>query len=182
LFDAFEVTMRKKRALFIKVIAACLLAFIIAPPIAQAAAQRIKGTVTAKIKDSSGGAIDSTKVDPMGLFGAAGSSGALAVRNFAGGGGFLGAADCTETTDDGLTNSVTVTDAIVTGIIITGSNATYTVTAEAVGAGQLPLANWTVDAQNPDVFVGLGNGLTATDAITWTCTAGNSGNLIVLGQ
>lgn len=177
--DLYQVSTREKRATFAKVVIACLMAFLLAPPIAQAAAQQIKGTV--KIKDSGGGAIDSKAVPAMGLFGAQGSSGALAVRNFAGGGGFLGAADCTETTEDGLTNSVSIVNSIVTGMIFTGTDGTFTVTSDAIGGGALPLLRFRVTADHPNEFVGLGNGLTLTDALTITCT-GTNGNVAVLGQ
>jgi hypothetical protein len=173
--DLYQASGREKRSTFVKVVVACLMAFIIAPPLASAA------TSVVKIKDSGGGAIEASKVDPMGLFGAAGSSGAVAVRNFAGGGGFLGAADCTESTADGLTNVVSVTNSIVTGMIFTGTDGTFTVTSDAVGAGVLPLLKFRVSTATPNEFVGLGNGLTLTDALTITCT-GTNGNVVVLGQ
>jgi hypothetical protein len=178
--DLFEVSAREKRSTFVKVLVACLVAAVLAPPLAQAAVTKIRGTV--KIKDSSGDAIDSARVPPMGVFEAAGSNGALAVRNFAGGGGFLGAADCTASLADGLPNSVSVQNSIVTAILITGSNATYTGTSEAIGGGQLPLLNFTVNASNPSVTASLGTGLTLTDALTFTCTAGDNGNIVLLGQ
>jgi hypothetical protein len=118
----------------------------------------------------------------MGLFEAAGSSGAVDVRNFAGGGGVLGAADCTETTADGRANFVSVTDAIVTGIIMTGTDATFTATAQAFGAHALPLLRFKVTPENPSEFVGLGNGLSITTELKVTCTAGTDGLLIVVGQ
>jgi hypothetical protein len=151
------------------------MAFILAPPLAQAATQTIKGTV--KIKDSGNGTISASAIGSMGLFEAAGSSGALDVRNFAGGGGVLGAADCSAATP--LEDNVAVTDSIVTGIILTGTSSTWTATAAAFGP--IPLANWTLSASNSDVFVGLGNGLTITTELKITCT-GTSGNLIVVGQ
>lgn len=180
MFDAFALTARQKRATFVKVVAACLLAFIIAPPIAEAAAQRIKGTVTAKMKDSGGGTVSASPIGSMGLFEAAGSSGAVDVRNFAGGGGVLGAADCAAATP--LENAVSVTNAVVTGVIITGTNATFTATAQAFGNHALPLLNWEVSQGDSNVFVGLGNGLSITTELKITCTAGTNGNLIVVGQ
>ena len=179
--DLFEVSAREKRSTFFKVVAGCLLAFIIAPPLAQAAAQAVKVTNAVKVKDSTGDALESEEVAPMGLFGAEGSSGAVAVRNFAGGGGFLGAADCTASTADGLTNVVSVTNSIVTGMIFTGTDGVFTVRSDAVGGGQLPLLNFRVTADHPNEFVGLGNGLTLTDALTVTCT-GTNGNVVLLGQ
>jgi hypothetical protein len=179
--DLFQDTAREKRSTFVKVVVGCLAAFIIAPPLAEAATQAVKVTNAVKVKDSTGDALESEAVAAMGLFGAEGSAGALAVRNFAGGGGFLGAADCTETTADGLTNTVSITNSIVTGMIFTGTDGTFVVTSDAVGSGQLPLLDFRVDADNPNEFVGLGNGLTLTDALTITCT-GTDANVVVLGQ
>jgi hypothetical protein len=176
----FEVSAREKRSTFVKVVVGCLLAFIIAPPLAQAAVQSVKVTNAVKVKDSTGDAVESEVINPMGLFGAEGSSGAIAVRNFAGGGGFIGAADCNPATP--LTTSVSAENAIVTAIIITGTDSTWTTTSEAVGGGALPLLNWKMDANNNSVFVGLGNGLTLTDALTITCTAGANGNAVLIGQ
>lgn len=177
--DLFDVSAKEKRSTFVKVLVACLMAAVLAPPLAQAAVTTIKGTV--KVKDSGGGRINSSAVADMGLFGAEGSTGAIDVRNFAGGGGFLGAADCTETQADGLLNRVSVQNAIVTGILITGTDATFTVTSDAVGAGVLPLLNFTVSNQNPSFVAALPTGLTLTDALTFTCT-GTKGNIVLLGQ
>jgi hypothetical protein len=178
--DLFETSAREKRSTFVKVVAGCLLAFIIAPPLAQAAVTTIKGSV--KIKDSGGGAISASSIGAMGLFEAAGSSGAVDVRNFAGGGGVLGAADCTETTADGPANFVAVTDSIVTGIIITGTDATFTATAQAFANHALPLLQFRTTPDHPSEFIGLGNGLTITTELKITCTAGTNGRLIVVGQ
>lgn len=178
--ETFQVTAREKRSTFVKVIVGCLIAFIIAPPLAQAAVQTIRGTV--KIKDSGGGVISASSIGAMGLFEAEGSTGAVDVRNFAGGGGVLGAADCTATTADGRANFVAVTDAIVTGIIMTGTDATFTATAQAFGDHALPLLRFQVTPENPSEFVGLGNGLSITTELKITCTAGTNGLLIVVGQ
>lgn len=179
--DLFEVSSREKRTTFVKVVVGCLIAFIIAPPLAQAATQAVRVTNAVRVKDTTGDAIDSKVVADMGLFSAAGSSGAIAVRNFAGGGGFLGAADCTASTADGLTNVVSITDSIVTGMIFTGTDGKFTVKSDAVGGGALALLNFRVSTSAPNEFVGLGNGLTLTDALTITCT-GTDGNVVVLGQ
>ncbi|MEA2517912.1 MAG: hypothetical protein QOG16_1750 [Actinomycetota bacterium] len=178
--DLFEVSAREKRSTFVKVVVGCLIAFIIAPPLAQAATQAVRVTNAVKVKDSTGDNVESEAVADMGLFGAEGSTGAVAVRNFAGGGGFLGAADCSDATP--LTNQVSITNAIVTAIIITGTGSTWTSTSDAVGGGQLPLLNFTMTPDHSSEFVGLGNGLTLTDALKFTCTAGTNGNLVVLGQ
>lgn len=178
--DLMQTSAREKRSTFVKIVVGCLIAFILAPPLAQAAVQavRVKGAV--KVKDSGGGTISASSIGNMGLFEAEGSTGAIDVRNFAGGGGVLGAADCAAATP--IESSVSVTNAIVTGLIMTGTDATFTATAQAFGNHALPLLNWTMSADNPGEFVGLGNGLSITTELKITCTAGTSGNLIVVGQ
>lgn len=178
--EMFQATSQEKRSTFVKIIVGCLIAFILAPPLAQAAVQAVRVRGAVKVKDSGGGVINSSAVGSMGLFEAAGSSGAVDVRNFAGGGGVLGAADCAAATP--IESSVSITDSIVTGLIMTGTNATFTATAQAFGNHALPLLNWTLTADNSGEFVGLGNGLTITTELKITCTAGTSGNLIVVGQ
>ena len=182
--DLYESTRREKRQTFFAAIALALVVSIVAAPVVEAAVQRIKGTVTAKVKDTNGSDVESEAIGPMGILQAEGSEGALAVRNYAGGGGFLGAGDCTPgggTATDPLNNVVTVSNAIVTGIIITGDG-TVTTTSAAVGNGQVPLTRFEVDAQNPNEFVGLGNGLTATAPLTFTGTGGETCNFVILGQ
>jgi hypothetical protein len=97
--------------------------------------------------------------------------------------GLLGAGDCTasrEPAQGPLKNSVTLSQgAIVTGLIITGTG-TVRVTSEALQ--NIPLANFTVNAQNPNEFVGLGNGLTVTSPLTFTGIDGTACNFVVLGQ
>lgn len=174
----------KLKAVFGAVALAAVVA-LLAPPIAEAAtkAVRIKGPV--KIKDSNNNVIESKAIPTMGLLQAEGSDGALSVRTFGGGGGFLGAGDCTPGQNPGagdfLPNSVSVSNAIVTGIIITGTG-TVTATSAAVGEGQVPLLRFQVNAQHPNEFVGLGNGLTATAPLTFTGSGGGSCNFVVLGQ
>jgi hypothetical protein len=107
------------------------------------------------------------------------------VRNFAGGGGLLGAGDCTSSTDPAqgpLPNTVTLAGGhVVTGIIITGTG-TVRITTQAVGQGQVPLANFVVNEANPNEFVGLGNGLSVTTPLTFTGINGTACNFIILGQ
>jgi hypothetical protein len=183
-----DVPRRDKRQTFLTAVAVALLAFIIGAPVVEAQVNRVKlagGTATAKIKDSTGGAIESEPIDVMGLTQAEGSSGAIAVRNFAGGGGLLGAGDCTASTEPAqgpLKNTVTLSGGhIVTGIIITGTG-TVRITTQAVGQGQVPLANFTVNAENPNEFVGLGNGLSVTTPLTFTGIDGTACNFVIIGQ
>jgi hypothetical protein len=177
LVDLFEVSAREKRSTFVKVVVACLIAAVLAPPLAQAAVTRIKGTV--KIKDSGGGAIDSAATGPLGIFEAAGSNGAVATRNFAGGGGFLGAVDCDAATTV-VPASSEINNSIVTAVLVSGSDATFEVTAAALGGAKV--LEFDMDANNNQGGFTSPTGLTLTAALTFTCTAGTDGNLVVLGQ
>ena len=176
-----SLSRREKATSFLAAIAVSLLVVFIGAPYAAkaAAAIRIQGKV--KVADTSGDVIESEAIPDMGLLQAEGSDGALATRTFAGGGGFLGAGDCTATTADGRSNAVEVSNAIVTGIIITGTDGTVATTSAAVGGGALQLTKFRVDEDNPNVFIGLGNGLTATAPLTFTCT-GTDAEFVILGQ
>ncbi len=186
--NLLEVSGREKRQTFLSAIAIALAIFVVGAPVVEAAVSRVKlagGTATAKIKDSTGNAIESEAIGNMGLTQAAGSDGAIAVRNFAGGGGLLGAGDCTASTEPAqgpLPNTVTLSGGhVVTGIIITGTG-TVRITTQAVGQGQVPLANFTVNAENPNEFVGLGNGLSVTTPLTFTGIDGTACNFVIVGQ
>jgi hypothetical protein len=170
---------RERRSSFFAAIAIGLLVMLVAAPVVQAAVQAVKVKGKVKTADTSGSPIESEVIPPMGLLQAEGSGGAVAVRNFAGGGGFLGAADCTETTADGRPNFVEVSGAIVTGIIMTGTDGTIGARSSAVGP--IDLLKFRVTGNNPNEFVGLGNGLTATAPLTFTCT-GTDAEFVVLGQ
>ncbi len=181
-----DATRRERRQTLLAAIAIGLVVFIVGAPVVEAQINRVRlagGTATAKVKDSNGDAVESEAIDPMGLTDAEGSSGALAVRNFAGGGGLLGAGDCTASTEPAqgpLPNTVTLSGGhIVTGIIITGTG-TVRVTTDALGP--IPLANFTVNAENPNEFVGLGNGLTVTTPLHFTGIDGTACNFVIIGQ
>jgi hypothetical protein len=144
---------------------------------------------TVKIKDSGGGAIDAKSIPAMGLFDAPGSNGALAVRNFAGGGGFLAAIDCAAGAPQN--NTVTLPSGqgvIITGIIMTGNGAgaNGVLGVQSAAIGPINLMHLRVTPDHPNDFVGLGNGLTLTDDLTLTCDNGaggaGQGQVIVLGQ
>ena len=186
--DQIGVSRRDTRQTFITAVGIALLVFIIGAPVVEAAISRVKlagGTATAKVKDSDGSAVESEAIDDMGLTQAEGSEGAIAVRNFAGGGGLLGAGDCTASTEPAqgpLKNTVTLAGGhVVTGIIITGTG-TVRITTQAVGSGQVPLANFVVNAENPNEFVGLGNGLSITTPLTFTGIDGTACNFVIVGQ
>ena len=202
-----DVSRRDKRRTFVAVAGIGLALAVIAAPLATAGHGGhnipvvvkgqpigVKGAVQIRGSAPANSALESENVPAMGLAAAEGSPGALAVRTYGGGGGFLGAADCTATTADGLDNVVEVSNAIITGIIITGDNPGATapdglvrVTSDFVDpTGALSLSNFRVDAETPQTFVGLGNGLTATDEIQFTgsAKAGGPGSckFIILGQ
>ena len=191
-----QVTGRDKRRSFLGAIAVASVVMLIGAPVVQAAVQnvRVKGAV--KVKDSNGVPIESEAVAALGLLQAEGSAGALAVRNFAGGGGFLGTGDCTAaagTATDPRPNTVTVAagaDTIITGIIVTGEDANVSVSApdlaNVIGPGAVNTFSTT--RENPNLFIGLGNGLTVSPAkLVFTCTGDGgtgdgSGNFTILGQ
>lgn len=184
--NLIEVSAREKRQTFLSAIAIAMAVFVLGAPVVEAAVSRVKlagGTATAKVKDSNGDSIESQEIEDMGLTDAPGSTGAVAVRNFAGGGGLLGAGDCTASTEPAqgpLPNTVTLGGGnIVTGIIITGTG-TVRVTTDALGP--IPLANFTVNAENPNEFVGLGNGLTTTTPLHFTGIDGTACNFVIIGQ
>ena len=180
--DLFDSAKRERRQSFVVALVLAIAVSVLAAPVVEAAVTRIKGTVN--VKDTNGSAVEAEAIAPGGAFQTGGSSGAIAVRTFAGGNAFAGAADCTATPTptDPLTNSISVEGGnIVTGIIATGSNMNIRVTSQAVGAGQLPLLNFQTTAENPNVFIGLGNGLELDDQLTLTCTAG-TGNFVVVVQ
>jgi hypothetical protein len=183
-----EVARSDKLKALVGAIALAIAVAVLAPPAVEAAVQRVRGTVTSKVKDTAGGTINSKRISPQGVFQSPGSSGALDVRTFGAGNGFLGAADCTVATADGLPNAVTVDGgSIVTGILVTGTNAEVTVTAASLGGGALPLLNLVADADNPNVAFSLGNGLAAKGNIFFTCTSttgpgDGAGNVVVIGQ
>ena len=184
--NLLDVSKRDRRQTFLAAIAIGLCVFILGAPVVQAAISRVKlagGTATSKIKDSGGGTVESRPIPDMGLTLAEGSTGAIAVRNYAGGGGLLGAGDCTASTDPAqgpLSNTVDLSGGhVVTGIIITGTG-TVRITTDALGP--IPLANFVVNAQHPNEFVGLGNGLTVTTPLHFTGIDGTACNFVILGQ
>jgi hypothetical protein len=173
-----EVARSDKLKALVGAIALAIAVVVMVPPAVEAAVQRVRGTVTAKVKDTGGGTINSKSIAAQGLFDAPGSSGALDVRNFAGGNGFLGAGDCN---GPGLPPTATVQGgAIITGILITGT-ATVTASADALPAPANPVLTFQTGAENPVESISLGNGLKASDDIDFNCTAG-TGNYVLIGQ
>ena len=186
--DVLDSGKRERRQSFVLALVLALVVSILAAPVVEAAVTRIKGTVN--VKDSSGDAIDAAATGALGLFQAEGSSGAVAVRNFAGGGGFLGAADCNAATalPDTITLPSNNIGKIVTAVIVTGSDASAAISSEQVdtlfgvpASADFPVANITTTAENQTQSLALGNGLTLTAPLKLKCN-GTDGNIIVLGQ
>jgi hypothetical protein len=181
-----QVSRREKFKALAGALALACIVVVLGPPAVQAATQAVKVKGNVKIVGTDGTPIESEVIPPMGLLQAEGSDGALAVRTFAGGGGFLDAGDCTATTEDGLPNEVDISNSIITGIILTGTDGKIAVTSAAIGGGTLPLVDFRVNEANPNEFVGLGNGLTLTAPLTFSCTGEGGGdgdaNFVLLGQ
>jgi hypothetical protein len=167
-------------------IVAIAVLFVAGMPAVQAAVQKVRVQGKAKVADSGGGTIDAKNLGDLGLLEAPGSNGAVAVRNFAGGGGLLGAGDCDAATP-GRPDAVTVPasqDTIITAIIITGTDAAVGVRAPDLDPllGPGPIVTFRVDAGQSNEFVGLGNGLNVFPSeLVFEC-AGTSGQFVLLGQ
>jgi hypothetical protein len=157
---------------------------VLSAPIVQAQGNRVRVTNTVKTADSDGSTIESEAIAEMGLFQAPGSDGALAARIYPGGGGVLGAGDCTASTEPQqgpLPNAVTVPGGkIITGLLVTGTG-TVRLTAAAIGNGQVPLGNVTVNSNHPNEALTLGTGLSTTQPVTFTGVDGTACNFIIFG-
>src|SRR5688572_17235939 len=81
-----EARTGEKRRTLISALGLVLVVAIVAAPVAQATHHAVKISGKVKIADTTGGTLESTPVPDMGLLLAPGSEGALAVRQFAGGG------------------------------------------------------------------------------------------------
>lgn len=174
-----EVARSDKFKALVGAIALALVVAVLAPPAVQAAVQRIKGTVTAKVRDTGGGNINSKSIADQGLFDAPGSTGALDVRTFGAGNGFLGGANCQAPAPANV--AVAPGGSVVTGIIITGTDATVNVQAQALGGGVPVILSFETTPENPNVAFSLGNGLKATGQIRFTCV-GTDGQVAIIGQ
>jgi hypothetical protein len=178
--DLFETSKREKRQTFMVAIFVALAAMVLQPVVAQAVT-RVRGTVTAKVKDTGGGRVDARSINPggLGITDAPGSRGAMDTRTFPGGAGLLDVADCQAATP--IDNTAEVGgNHVVSDLLLTGTDGTVTVTSDAVGGGALPLLVIRVDASTPNVLGDLATGLAVTAPLTFTA-AGTNCNLIVLG-
>lgn len=170
------VSRADKRQVFGLAVILAVGAFILGPPVVEAAVQ------TVKIKASNGNAIEAKPIPDMGLLDAPGSRGALAVRTFAGGGGLLGAGDCTASTEPAqgpLSNRVTLSGGhVVSSVVVTGTG-TVRITTDALGP--VPLLNVVVNAEHPNEELDFGSGLSVTAPLHFTGIDGTACNFMVLG-
>jgi hypothetical protein len=193
--ELYESSRRETRRTWALALVFVAAIFVAGAPVVQAAAQavRVTNTPSVKIKDTSNGRINSQPVPDMGALDAPGSTGAVDVRTFAGGTGFLGTGDCDlNDVPPDRPNELTVPageKTIITGIIVTGDDANVAVTAPElvpiIGPG--PVANIRSTTTAPNAFIGLGNGLTVTPSrLVFECTAvgggAGSGDFVLLGQ
>lgn len=190
-----ESSVRSTRKTWLIVVAGIAAIALIGAPVVQAATQSVKVVGKVKIASTNGKTISASPVADMGLLGAPGSNGAVDVRTYGGGGGLLGTGDCTASVDlpagdrNNFTTVAAAADTIINGIIVTGTDAKVAVTAPALNSiiGPGAINEFRADANTPNVFVGLGNGLTVSPAaLTFTCLGldgtDGSGNYTLLGQ
>jgi hypothetical protein len=188
--ELYEVSRRESRRTWAIALTLLLAIFIAGAPVVEAAtrAVRVTNTPAVKIKDTGNGQIDAAAVGSgdqggLGLLNAPSSRGAVAVRTFGGGGGLIGTVDCNALSPRPATTTIEANNRrVITGIIFTGTDATVDVDAPALGPLGTDVLKFRVDAANPNVFVGLGNGLTvAPGNLVFTCT-GTDGEFVILGQ
>ena len=193
-----ESSVRSTRKTWLIVVAGIAAIALIGAPVVQAATQsvRVKGTVTVKgkvkIVDTNGQTISASPVADMGLLGAPGSNGAVDVRTYGGGGGFYGTGDCTADATTSRPNTTTVpagADNVITGILISGTNAKVTVRAPDLEPtiGPFPVQNFRTNADTPNASIALGNGLSVFPSeLVFTCTGWDggdgSGDYVIIGQ
>jgi hypothetical protein len=187
-----ESTKRGTRKTLAVVVAGVAAIALIGAPVVQAATQKVKVTGKVKIAASNGQTISASPVADMGLLSAPGSNGAVDVRTYGGGGGFYGTGDCTADATTSRPNTTTVeagADNVITGILVTGTNARVSVRAPDLDSliGPFPVQNFRTDATSPNFSVALGNGLSVFPSqLVFTCTGWDggdgSGDYVIIGQ
>lgn len=158
---------------------------LLSAPVVSAATQTVKVKGPVNIRDTDGTALESGAVSGGAGQGTA-SEGALAVRNFAGGGGLITNGDCDGDASDGRASQKTVAanaNTIITAIILTGPDAHLSILAPGLegvtGAG--PVATLQTTASNPTVTAAFSTGLRLTPApLVFNCTG--EGDFVLLGQ
>jgi hypothetical protein len=134
-----------------------------------------QGAVTAKLRDSGSGAVEASSVNFAGSVfppSIANSTGAIDVKTYAGGGALFGAGNCTATPADGPNVVIVPANTHITGIIMTqgttGGSGQVNVQSDLAALAGLRLLRLRVSDASPNAFVGLGNGITITDDLTFT--------------
>ena len=225
--DPYEGLKREKRRAYGMAIVFAVLVSMVAAPAYSAAIQSVKarlynaqgnaikttsgavntkqqGDVGAKVKDTGGGAVESSPVTfdnaPFPPAGAE-STGAIDVKTYAGGGSFLGAGDCTAATGagdigaggQGLPQTVDVpAGTIITALLINGTDGQVKVRSDLPALASLPaIQRYRVTNAQPNLAVAFGTGLAITDDLHFkginsadtgiTETAGDC-NFVVIGQ
>lgn len=183
--ELLDTSNRDKRKTILTAVGVALGVFLLSAPVVSAATQTVKVKGPVAIKDTTGDEIDSATV-PGGAAQGQASSGALAVRNFAGGGGLITNGDCDGDNSDGRASQKTVqanANTIITAIILTGPDANLSILAPgleaATGAG--PIVTMQTTAQQPTVTASFATGLKLTPApLVFSCTG--NGDFVLLGQ
>ena len=187
-----ESSVRSTRKTWLIVVAGIAAIALIGAPVVQAATQsvRVKGKV--KIAGTNGQTISASPIGDMGVLGAPGSDGAVDVRTYGGGGGFYGTGDCTPDATTSRPNTTTVpasADNVITGILVTGTDAMVSVRAPDLDTliGPFPVQKFRTDATTPNAAITLGNGLSVFPSeLVFTCTGWDggdgSGDYVIIGQ
>lgn len=182
----FDSRKGERRQAFVLALVLAIAVSVLAAPVVEAAVQTIKGTVTAKVKDSGGGAIEADPV-PGGAGQNALSDGAMDVRTLAGGGGLISNGDCDGDDTDGRASIKTIAadaDTVITAVILAGPSLSLNVFAPGLEpvTGPGPVIQLQTTAANPTSTLALGNGLQLTPApLRFECSGGN-GNWALIGQ
>lgn len=134
-------------------------------------AVKVGGSVNAKVKGT-GGNLDSEAIPAQGPLEFVGSDGALDVRTYAGGAGFLGAADC-DAANPGAgdffpEDLIVPGGTVVTTVMLTGTNSKWDLKASALGNATVNTFRLTPD--NPQMAVSIPTGLGLTAPVTLDCS------------
>jgi hypothetical protein len=183
--DLLETSRQDKKKTVMTAVAIVVGVFLLSAPVVSAATQRVRVVGPVNVQDSTGDALESAAV-PGGAGQGTASAGALAVRNFAGGGGLITNGDCDGDASDGRASSKTVAanaNTIITAIILTGPDAHLSILAPGLegvtGAG--PISTFETTAQNPTVTASFATGLRLVPApLVFSCTG--TGDFVLLGQ
>lgn len=189
-----EVRGKKSRS-FVTAIAICLAVMVLAPPIVQAAAQKVNITksITLPVKGSVSVKNNGATAAPQDWGALPGESAPKRqmVDMIAGGDGFWGVGYCGHPTAANRKVIVPAAeegdpDNVVAGILIAGDGgATVTVKAPELPTGTTPVATFNTTATNPVQSIALPSGLRVSPSdLEFECTAGDlpTDTFIVIGH